>query len=118
NLRTLSLGLLEVSFNWIIQLVATTPCLIKLKLTGLVDADGFVVNQKWIHLFESTSRLLRIFVNVSLQQSKELYHCGKIRAPLCALNQNLVCSGDDNDCNLYYGKVNRWWNLRGMIIKQ
>jgi hypothetical protein len=118
NLRTLSLGLLEVSFNWIIQLVATTPCLIKLKLTGLVDADGFVVNQKWIHLFESTPRLLRIFVNVSLEQSKELYHSEKIQAPLCALNLNLVCNGDDNDCNLYYGEVNRWWNLRGMVIKQ
>ncbi|CAF4206782.1 unnamed protein product, partial [Rotaria magnacalcarata] len=78
NLRTLSLGLLEVSFNWIIQLVATTPCLIKLKLTGLVDAD---------------------------EQSKELYHCEKIQAPLCALNLNLVCNGDDNDCNLYYGEL-------------
>ncbi|CAF4422189.1 unnamed protein product [Rotaria socialis] len=105
NLRTLSLGLLEVSFNWIIQLVATTPCLIKLKLTGLVDADDFVVNQRWIHLSESTPRLLRIFVNVSLEQSKELYHCEKIQAPLCALNLNLVCNGDDNDCNLYYGEL-------------
>ncbi|CAF4495764.1 unnamed protein product [Rotaria socialis] len=91
NLRALSLGLLEISFHWIVQLVATTPCLIKLKPIGLVDADGFV-------------------------QSKELDHCEKVQAPLCALNLNLVCNGDDNDCNLYYGEVNRWWNLRGMVI--
>ncbi|CAF4802180.1 unnamed protein product [Rotaria socialis] len=89
NLRALSLGLLEVSFHWIVQLVATTPCLIKLKPTGLVDAD---------------------------EQSKKLYHCEKAQVPLCALNLNLVCNGDDNDCNLYYGEVNQWWNLRGMVI--
>ncbi|CAF4618280.1 unnamed protein product [Rotaria magnacalcarata] len=77
NLRTLSLGLLEVSFNWIIQLLTTTPCLVKLKLTGLVDADGFVVNQKWIRLFESAQTLVRTFVNVSLELDNESYHCEK-----------------------------------------
>ncbi|CAF4964330.1 unnamed protein product, partial [Rotaria socialis] len=86
NLRTLSLGLLEVSFNWIIQLLTKTPCLVKLKLTGLVDADGFVVNQKLIRLFESAQTLVRIFVNVSLELDNESYHCEKIQAPLCALN--------------------------------
>ena len=118
NLRTLSLGLLEVSFNWIIQLVKTAPCLIKLKLTGLVDADGFVVNQRWVHLLESAPRLLRIFVNLSLEQSDESFHFEKIQAPLCALNLRLICNSNDTDCNLYYGKVNRWWNLRGMLTKQ
>ncbi|CAF4424562.1 unnamed protein product, partial [Rotaria magnacalcarata] len=113
NLRTLSLGLLEVSFNWIIQLLATTPCLVKLKLAGLVDADGFVVNQRWIRLFESAQTLVRIFVNVSLELDNESYHCEKIQAPLCALNLSLICNGDDNDCNVYYGTVNRWWSLRG-----
>ncbi|CAF4230040.1 unnamed protein product [Rotaria magnacalcarata] len=112
NLRTLSLGLLEASFNWIIQLLATTPCLVKLKLTGLVDADGFVVNQRWIRLFESAQTLVRIFVNVSLELDDESYHCEKIQAPLCALNLSLICNCDDNDCNLYYGTVNRWWSLR------
>ncbi|CAF4443746.1 unnamed protein product [Rotaria magnacalcarata] len=118
NLCTLSIGLLEVSFNWIIQLLATTRCLVKLKLTGLVDADGFVVNQKWIRLFESAQTLVRIFVNVSLELDDESYHCEKIQAPLCALNLSLICNGDDNDCNLYYGTVNRWWSLRGMITRQ
>ncbi|CAF5120853.1 unnamed protein product [Rotaria magnacalcarata] len=118
NLRTLSLGLLEVSFNWIIQLLATTPCLVKLKLAGLVDADGFVVNQRWIRLFESAQTLVRIFVNVSLELDNESYHCEKIQAPLCALNLSLICNGDDNDCNVYYGTVNRWWSLRGMITRQ
>ncbi|CAF4774178.1 unnamed protein product [Rotaria socialis] len=118
NLRTLSLGLLEVSFNWIVQLLTTTPCLVKLKLTGLVDADGFVVNQKWIRLLESAQTLVRIFVNVFLELDDEFYHCEKIQAPLCALNLSLICNGDDNDCNLYYGTVNRWWSLRGMITRQ
>ncbi|CAF1417271.1 unnamed protein product [Rotaria magnacalcarata] len=112
NLRTLSLGLLEVSFNWIIQLLTTTPCLVKLKLTGLVDADGFVVSQKWICLFEPAQTLVRTFVNVSLEQDDESYHCENIQAPLCALNLSLICNGDDNDCNVYYGTVNRWWSLR------
>ncbi|CAF4952261.1 unnamed protein product, partial [Rotaria magnacalcarata] len=101
NLRTLSLGLLEVSFNWIIQLLTKTLCLVKLKLTGLVDADGFVVNQMWIRLFESAQTLVRIFVNVSLELDNESYHCEKIQAPLCALNLSLICNGDDNDCNVF-----------------
>ena len=46
NPRTLSIGLLEPSFNYIIKLVTIAPCLKKLKITGLVDADGFVVNQR------------------------------------------------------------------------
>ncbi|CAF2623647.1 unnamed protein product [Rotaria sp. Silwood2] len=113
NVRTLSLGLLEVPFNWIIQLVATASCLVKLKLTGLVDADGFVINQRWIRLFELASTLLRVFVNVSLEQSDESYHCEKIQASLCALNLSLICNGDDNDCNLYYGTTeNKHFHLQ------
>ncbi|CAF2100240.1 unnamed protein product [Rotaria magnacalcarata] len=117
KIHTLSLGLLEVSFNWIIQLVAKIPCLAKLKLSGLVDADGFVVNQRWICLFESSLTLLRIFVNISLEQSEESYHCEKIQAPLRALSLSLICDCDNNDCNLYNGNARQWWYLRGMITK-
>ena len=118
NLRTLSLGLLEASFNWIIQLVSTIPCLIKLKLSGLVDDEGFVVNQRWIDLFDSAPSLVRIFVNMSLEQGRESYHYEKIQATLRALNLNLTCNDDDFDCYQNYGKVHRWWNLRGIMIKQ
>ncbi|CAM4814230.1 unnamed protein product [Rotaria magnacalcarata] len=117
NLRNITIGLLEVSFDWIIQLVATIPCLVKLKLTGLVEKDGYVVDQKWISLFESAPLLTRIFVNVSLQQVGESYHCENIQAPLCALNLKLVCN-DGDDCYLYDGQIHLWWSLRGVIIKQ
>ena len=117
NLRTLCLGLLEVSFNWIIQLVASTTSLLKLKLTGLVDADGFVVNQRWNQLFESASTVLRIFVNLSLEQSDESYDGEKTQVPLCALNLTLVYDGDDAASSLYYGERNRWWFSRGIITK-
>ena len=46
NLRAFVAELLEVPFDCIIKLVATMSSLVKLKITGLVDADGFVVNQR------------------------------------------------------------------------
>jgi hypothetical protein len=118
NLHTLSLGLHEVSFNWIIYLVTTMPCLVKLKLSGLVDGEGFVVNQRWIRLFESAPTLARIFVDVSLEQCIKSYHCEKIQAALRALKLTLICNDDETDCYLYYGQVHRWWSLRGVISKQ
>ena len=118
NLRTLSIGLLEPSFDYIIQLVTIAPCLKKLKITGLVDADGFVVNQRWICFFETAPSLSRIFVNVSLERNDESYHCEEIQAPLRALNLSLECDSDDTDYDMYYGSVNRWWSLKGLIIRQ
>ncbi len=38
NLRTLSLGLLKLSFNWIIQFIGTIPRLVKLEGEG--DGEG------------------------------------------------------------------------------
>ena len=98
--------------------MAAVSCLGKLKITGLVSADGFVVNQRWTHIFETTPTLLQIFVRVSLEQGDESYDCEKIQAPLCALNLSLVCLADETDCCLYYGKVSRWWSLTGIITKQ
>ena len=118
NIHTLSLGLLETSFSWIIQLVAIIPFLVKLKLTGLVDSDGFVTNQRWSCLFESSPNLLRIFVSVSLEQGEESYQCDQIQILFRALNLNLKSDGADDDCDSYYGKVNRWWTLKGVIIRQ
>ena len=58
---------------------------VKLKISGLADADGFDVNERCIHIFETTPTLLRIFVRVSLEQGDESYDCEEIQAPLCAL---------------------------------
>ena len=73
KLRILNIELLEVPFISVIQLMAAVSCFVKLKITGLVNADGFVVNQRWIHIFETTPTLLRIFVRVSLEQGDESY---------------------------------------------
>lgn len=120
NIHTLCLHLLETSFNYIIQLVAAMPCFVKLKLNGLLgDDDGFVVNQRWTCLFQSSLSLLRIFVRVSLEQGTEHYNCEKIQAPLNALNLSLVRDvDDDDDFNFDCGHVNRWWFLKGIIIRQ
>ena len=118
NLRTLVLGLLEVSFDWIVQIVATIPCLVKLKLNGLVDEEGFVVNERWIDLFKSAHILARIFVDLSLEQGDKSYHCEKVQTRLRVFNLQLQCDDDnDQDCYQYYGRAYRWWNLKGIIIR-
>jgi hypothetical protein len=118
NLRTLSLGLLEASFNWIVQLVATIPSLAKLKLNGLVREDGFIVNQRWTYLLQSMPNCIRIIVNVFLQQDTHSYFSENIKAALYGLDLNLTSSDDDTDCSLYHENINRWWYLRGIVIKQ
>ena len=117
NLRTLSLGLLEVPFNWIVQLVATIPCLDKLKLSGLIDDEGFVINQKWIHLFEAVPTLVQIFVNVFFEQGRESYHYENIQVTLRALNLNLMCNNDESGCYSYY-EQQRWWSLKGIVSRE
>ena len=118
NLRTLVLGLLEVSFDWIVQVVATIPCLVKLKLNGLVNEEGFVVNERWIDLFESAHILARIFVDLSLEQGDQFYHCEKVQKRLRVFNLQLQCDDDnDQDCYQYYGRAYRWWSLKGIIIR-
>ena len=68
KLRYICLTLLEISFEWIIQLVKTMPSLVKLKLNGLLDVEGFVINHKWLNLFESCPSLDTVTVNVSMEQ--------------------------------------------------
>lgn len=118
KVHTVNLRLLETSFNWIIQLVAGMPCLTKLKLSGLVNADGFVVNQRWISIFESSATLLRIFVDIFLAQNEELYDREKFHAPLKVLNLSLIADDDDDsDCALYSENINRWCYLKGTISR-
>lgn len=117
NVRSLSIGLLELPFNCLINLLTATPYLMKLKISGLVDADGFVVNQRWIRTFETAPSLSRICVDLSLERSAESYDYEEIQAPLRALNLSLTCDSDDTEYYSYYGTVNRWWSLKGMIIR-
>lgn len=117
NLRTLSLRLLEASFNFIIQLVAIMKRLVKLKLTGLANEYGFVVTPRWTELFECTRTLSRIFVDLSLEQAVECFDSEKILAPLLTFNLSLFCDGDEVDYSFCARESKRWWYLRGMISR-
>jgi hypothetical protein len=118
KLRSISLVLLEIPFDSIIQLVKTTPFLVKLKLNGLVDAEGFVINNKWLNLFESSSSLVTVTVSLSLEQDTNSYYNELILEDLREINIGLSCI--DDDCEHYSNGRNkhRWWNLSGIIVKQ
>ncbi len=118
NLRTLSLRLLEAPFSSIIQLLAITKRLVKLKLTGLANDDGFVVNPRWTDLFEYTPTLSQVFVDLSLEQANESFDCEEIRTSLLILNLFLLYDGDDADYHSYSGISKRWWCLRGVVSRQ
>ena len=118
KLQYVCLRLLEVPFEWIIQLVKTMPSLVKLKLNGLIDAEGYVTNHKWLNLFESCSSLGKIVVNVSMERDTNYFCVDMVEAFLREINLNLICI--DDDCDYYSDGRNhqRWWNLSGIIAKQ
>lgn len=118
KLRYMRLSLNQVSFECIIKLVATATSLIKIKLTGLVDSEGFVVNHKWFDLFESCSSLISVIVNVSLEEETNLFCNDIIQTTLHKINLNLVSIDDDSDYFLSGSTQFRWWTLSGMITKR
>jgi len=117
NLRTLSLSLLEVSFIWITNLLQTPNSIVNFKLTGLVHDENFIVNENWIRLFELAPSIVRIYVNLSLEQDKKFYYYEKFQTKLRTINLQLTCINDDDDCYQHYGNEHRWWNLKGRMIK-
>lgn len=118
NVRSVSLMLLAVPFDHIVQLTTIMPSLVKLNLKGLVDAEGFVINNQWLHLFESCSSLLKITVSLSLEEDTNSYFDKLMQAALRELNLNLRRVDDDCACHFDTRLQCRWWNLSGMIIKQ
>jgi hypothetical protein len=118
KIRCIYLILLEVSFESIIQLVRTTPSLMKLKLNGLVNGEGFVINNKWHTLFKSCSSLIVVIVSVSLEEDTNSFRSGIIQGALREINLHLKCIDDDYDYYLIERNQQRWWNLSGMIIRQ
>ncbi|CAM4979866.1 unnamed protein product [Rotaria socialis] len=108
----------EVSFEWIIQLVKTMPSLVKLKLKGLVDGEGFIINHKWLNLFESCSSLAIVQVNLSLERDTNYFCINMIQAALREINLNLRCIEDDYNYYFTGESQQRWWNLSGMVMKQ
>ncbi|CAF1281051.1 unnamed protein product [Adineta steineri] len=118
KLRSVSLILLEVPFDCIIQLATTMPSLVKLKINGLVDAEGFVVNNKWLNLLESCSSLIKVTVSLSLEQGTNCYYNELIQTALHGLNLNLRYIDDDYEYDLDRDNQFRWWNLSGVMIKK
>ncbi|CAF4418462.1 unnamed protein product [Rotaria magnacalcarata] len=110
--------LVEVSFEWIIQLVKTMPSLAKLKLKGLVGGEGYIINHKWLNLFESCSSLAIVQVNLSLERDTNYFCINMIQAALREINLNLRCIEDDYNYYFTGESQQRWWNLSGMIMKQ
>jgi hypothetical protein len=117
RLHTLHLGLLEVSFAWLIQLLATMPLLEKLKLSGLVDDQNFLAHYRWIGLFQSALTLRQISVNIHLQPAQLSHHSQDMHESLRALNLDLSCKDDDSSCDLDENQAQRWWYLKGLILK-
>lgn len=119
KLRYTNLTLFEVPFEWIIQLVKALSSLVKLKLNGLINCEGYVINHKWLNLFDSCSSLESVTVNVSLERDTSFFDVDMVRAILGEINLNLICI--DDDCDYYYSdkrNQHRWWNLSGIIAKQ
>jgi hypothetical protein len=117
KLRYIRLTLLEVPFEWIIQIVKTMPSLIKLKLNGLIDAEGFAINNRWFELFESCFSLSTVIVNLSLEKDANYFCIDTIQTSLREVNLSLTRIEDDYD---YYSdgrNQQRWWTLSGIIIK-
>lgn len=117
KLRSVSLMLLEIPFDCIIQLVTTTPALAKLKLNGLVDAEGFVINNRWLYLFEFCPSLFKVIVSLSLESGINSSYNELIQTDLHEINLNLKCINDECEYYLDETDQHRWWNLSGTIIK-
>lgn len=117
-LRSLRIILLEVSFECIIEIVTIMPNLVKLRLNGLVDDENFLMNQKWIHLLESTPCLTNVAVNLSFQKSASSCCPEELQVTLRDIHLNLTWNHDD--CSYYSNSRNEdcWWQLVGVIIKQ
>lgn len=116
-LRSLRISLLEVPFQWIIQLVAVMPSLVKLKLAGLVDDENFTIAHKWLHLLNSVPTLAKIAINISLDLSDPTFRYEERQMTLGNINLSLTHTVDDFEYHLSEVNKQRWWQLVGAIYK-
>ena len=118
KLRYMRLTLLEVSFDSIVQAVATAPSLSRLKLYGLINSHGFITSHKWLDLFKSCSSLVTVIVNLSIEEETNSLRSEIIQAALNEINLNLRCIDDNYDIFSNEPTQHRWWSLSGIIRKQ
>ena len=117
NLRCICLQLFEVRFEWIVHLIRVTPILTKLKLIGLIDSEGFIINHRWIHLFQSCSSLVIIKVNASLQIDTHFFFSETNRTLLREFNLELSPIHDDADIFSCESNQQNWLKLSGTIVR-
>ena len=117
NLRCICLKLFEVRFDWIADLVKVSPILSKLKLMGLINSEGFIIDNRWIHLFQSCSSLATVRVNVSLQTDTHFFLSETNRTLLRELNLDLSSIDDDSDIFVCENNQQRWLKLSGTIFR-
>jgi hypothetical protein len=117
QLRSLSLILIEVPFDCLIRLITMIPSLVRLCLNGLVDSEGFVMNNQWLDLFKCCSSLLKIIVSLSLEEDINCCFNELTRVTLSELSLNLRRNDDDWALDTNIGGQCRWWNLSGIIVK-
>lgn len=117
NLRSICLKLFEVRFQWIIDLVKVTPTLTKLKLMGLIDSEGYIIDHRYIHLFQSCSSLVTVRVNVSSQIATHVFLSETNRKLLREFNLDLSSTDDDSDIFLCESNQQRWLKLSGTIVR-
>lgn len=113
SLHSVSLELVEVPFSTVIQLLIRMPSIVKLRLSGLVDAEGFIINNKWLTLFEVSSTLTKVIINVSVAEDTTFFYNESIESILRQINLDLRRITDDFD------QINQhhWYSLSGTLIK-
>lgn len=114
KLHYASLTLLEVPFSNVIQLLTKMPSLVKLRLSGLVDAEGFIINNKWPNLFEYRSSLIRITVNLSVEEDTTIFYDESIQFILRQINLDLRRVAEEFDRISQH----HWWSLSGTLIRR
>lgn len=113
NLHSLSLELVEVPFSTVTQLLIKMPSIVKLRLSGLVDTEGFIINNKWITLFEFCLSLKKVIVNLSVAEDANAFYNESIQSILGQINLDLRrISNDFDQINQHH-----WYSLSGTLLK-
>lgn len=115
KLRHIRLMLLEISFHSLIELITTAPFLTKLKLTGLINPEGYVINHQWINLFYLCPSIDVVRVNLSLEEATNNFRKEAIQAALYKINLRLRCLDEEYDSCISEPTYQRWWKLSALL---
>jgi hypothetical protein len=115
RIQHIHLRLLEVPFNTVVRIVSTIPTLRKIKLSGLVDSAGYIINHQWLTLFVLTPSVMTITINLTIQEGLDHFHDEAIRKSVREINLHLHSTEDDVDYCTDEKNDQHWWSLFGTI---